>query len=272
VDRYEKAFEIQSDMKDESVEDILNYLNQYTVEFPVEEEIDSTIDVLKQYMPNKNERMAKFCLLVRMAADEITFISKTYWIACTILFIIGYWTTMREIDNPYATIIVFAPLPFVLGILEIFKGRDNGMSEIELSCKISSSEIIISRIILIGIYSVLMNTALACLLYIFDNSIDFMRISVLWLSPFTFISGISLWVVMKIKGAYVVNVLISIWCILAYFAFTNDTVIKILLKLNNAVYLGIIFIGIILIAFQIKNSANRYNNIFERGNEIEAGT
>jgi len=256
------------DNDDKAAEDILRYMQHYTIEFPSEEEIDLTIEVLRQYVPIKNERFTKFCQLISMAAGDITFISKIYWIFCTVIFLVGYFISINLI-NPYITIMALAPLPTILGIVEIFKGRDSGVLEMELSCKISAAQIMISRILVIGIYSIFMNTALSLALYMFRSNIDLWKLSVLWLTPFTLVSGVSLWIAMKIKGDYTVGSIVSIWSMVILYIYMNKEFVNTIMQLNTAIYMVILSISILMIVLQLKALLNRYNNIFERGNQIE---
>ncbi|MBZ9686911.1 hypothetical protein G9F72_011300 [Clostridium estertheticum] len=256
------------DNDDKAVEDLLRYMQHYTIELPSEEEIDVTIEVLRQYVPIKNERLTKFCQLIGMAAGEIAFISKIYWTFCTVLFLVGYFVSINQI-NPYITIMALAPLPSILGIVEVFKGRDSGVLEIELSCKISAIEIMLSRILVIGIYSIFMNTALSALLYMFRSNIDLWKLSVLWLTPFTLVSGVSLWIAMKIKGDYAVGAIVSVWSMVILYTYMNKELVNSIMQLNTAIYMIILSISILMLALQLKALINRYNNIFERGNQIE---
>lgn len=253
---------------DKAVEELLTYMQNYTIELPGEEEIDATIEVLRQYVPIKNERFKKFCNIIRMAAGEITFISKIYWVFCTAIFIIGYFICINQID-PYITIMALAPLPSILGIVEVFKGRDSGVLEIELSCKISAIEIILSRILVIGIYSIFMNTALSVVLCMFRSNIDLWKLSVLWLTPLTLGSGVSLWIAMKIKGDYAVAAIVSIWSMVIIYMCIDKEFVNIIMQLDNVAYMVILSISTLMLVLQLKALRSKYNNIFERGNQIE---
>ncbi|MBU3092638.1 hypothetical protein KPL35_11185 [Clostridium sp. CF011] len=256
------------DNDDKAVEELLTYMQNYTIELPGEEEIDATIEVLRQYVPIKNERFKKFCHIIRMAAGEITFISKIYWVFCTAIFIIGYFISINQID-PYITIMALAPLPSILGIVEVFKGRDSGVLEIELSCKISAIEIMLSRILVIGIYSIFMNTALSVVLYMFRSNIDLWKLSVLWLTPLTLVSGVSLWIAMKIKGDYAVAAIVSIWSMVILYMCIDKKFVNTIMQLDTVAYMVILSISTLMLVLQLKALQSRYNNIFERGNQIE---
>ncbi|MNP42510.1 hypothetical protein D3C76_1362810 [compost metagenome] len=41
------------------------------------------------------------------------------------------------------------PVPFILGLLEVFKGRDQGLMEMELTCKITSQQLMLTRLIVV---------------------------------------------------------------------------------------------------------------------------
>lgn len=266
--RIEEVFDVTTEIDDKTTEALITYLEQYTVEFPSEEEIDQSIEALRQYVPRKNESLKKFCELIRLAVGEITYISKIYWIACTILFLAGYLITINQID-PYITIMALAPLPCILGIVEIFKGRDKCMLEIELSCKISAVQLMISRILVIGVYSIFMNTALSIFICMFRSNIDLWKLSVLWLTPLTLVSGISLWIAMKIRGEYAVGVIVSVWLMVIFSTCFNKKFINNLVQFNTVSYLVILSISILMFMLQLKALMSKYNSIFERGNQIE---
>lgn len=256
------------DNDDEALDDLFSYMQQYTVEFPNEEEIDETIEVLRQYVPRKNKPLKNFCNLAKTAAGEIAYINKAYWIVCSILFLAGYWFSINS-TNSYITIMALAPLPFILGIVEIFKARDSGVLEIEMTCKISAYEIMLSKILVMGIYSIFMNTVLSSVLCMFNSNINLLKLSIMWLTPLTLVSGISLFIAKKFKGDYTIAAIISTWSAVILYIYCNKKLLNYIVQLNVIVYLVILSISTLILALQIKALSNKHNNIFERRNEIE---
>lgn len=256
------------DNDDEALNNLLSYMQQYTVEFPSEEEIDETIEVLRQYVPRKNKPLKDFCNLAKTAAEEIAYINKAYWTICSLLFLAGYWFSINN-TNSYITIMALAPLPFILGIVEIFKARDSGVLEIEMTCKISAYEIMLSKILVMGIYSIFMNTVLSSVLCMFNSNINLWKLSIMWLTPLTLVSGISLFIARNFKGDYTMAAIISTWSAIILYIYFNKKLLNYIVQLNIIVYLMILSIGVLILTLQIKALSNRYNNIFERRNEIE---
>jgi hypothetical protein len=105
-------------------EEMEKELNHYLVKYPDEHKIDATIDTLRQYVPNKQNQsmypLERLWTLIKHSGTELSLISKSYWIASTILFILGYLITIYGAYNPILTLVILAPVPFIFGLLEEF--------------------------------------------------------------------------------------------------------------------------------------------------------
>lgn len=262
-------FEFTEYMNKDDLNKIIDNMECYVVKMPSQSEINSTIDNLRGFVPRKKSR-TKIIGLLEMAAREIGFMSSTYWLISFALFILGaysIWMNGGSIinnRNPYVSGVLLAPMPFILGIIEIFKGREEGVIELELSCKISIGEIMFSRLIIICIYSILLNTMLSIVLVYFNSGILLLRITLMWLAPFTVISGIGLILVSKMRGSYVAVIFTGVWMVLVMAILTQKKIMDRLAGINMTVYAVLTIIGIILMIIQIKSYSQRGSSFFER--------
>ncbi|WP_130808143.1 hypothetical protein [Senegalia massiliensis] len=269
--REKEDFETYKDITEEELDNLWSMMNSYTVELPSEKEIDKSINKLRKYVPDKKKEyhfIDRFYYLIRKGMLEISFINKFFWVISSLLFVIGViWMYFNRNMNPYLITITLSPLPFTFGIVEIFKGRDRGMMEIEMSCKISYGEILLSKLTIIGFYNIILNTIFTLLLYSISN-FNFLRLTIMWFTPFTFISGISLWLAMKIKSSYTMTIIVSLWISLVIMIINTPLLLERLLLVNISAYVGISILGISISLIQIKifidkNIINKERGLFE---------
>ncbi|MBZ9606935.1 hypothetical protein G9F73_003695 [Clostridium estertheticum] len=95
------------------------------------------------------------------------------------------------------------------------------------------------------------------------------KLSVLWLTPLTLVSGVSLWIAMKIKGDYAVAAIVSIWSMVILYMCIDKKFVNTIMQLDTVAYMVILSISTLMLVLQLKALQSRYNNIFERGNQIE---
>src|SRR5699024_9831836 len=180
----------------------------------------ATIDTLRQYVPSKQKQSTKsseaLFRLIKRLATEITLISKIYWFTSVILFILGYLITSYGAYNPLLTLIIIAPFPFILGLIEVFKGRERGLLEIEMTCKLSAYEIMLSRLLLIGVYNIALNTILTFSFAPQIDTVSMLQILFSWMTPLTFFAAISLWISMKFRGPVFMVILVSLWVFFSF--------------------------------------------------------
>lgn len=258
--------EIYEDMTEEELDNLWAMMESYTVELPGEEEIDKTINELRQYVPDKKKEhhfIDRFYYLLQKGMMEISFINKSFWIISSLLFAIGViWTYFNQDIDPYLLTMILSPLPFTFGLVEIFKSRDKCMMEIEMTCKISYGEILLSKLTIIGFYNIILNTIFTMFLYSISD-FNFLRLTIMWFTPFTFISGISLWLSMKIKSSYTMTIIVSLWISLIMTLINTPLMLDRLLLVNISVYVGISIVGISISIIQIKSFMRK--NISRKG-------
>lgn len=239
-------------------------LNQYLVKYPDEQKINITIDALRQYVPQKQKNTVRLkerlFLLVKRSTTEITLISKTYWSVSAILFLLGYLMTNSIAYDPLVTLIIIAPIPFVIGLVEVFKGRERGLLEMEMACKFSVHEIMLSRLFLIVIYNLTLNTILTISFASLFDTVSMMQIILAWLTPLTLFAAISLWLSMKFRGPVFITLIGSIWLIMGVLFISRPVWLDVLINMNFIFHLLFMGVGIFLFSLQIRYLIKRYSS------------
>ncbi|MCY9533345.1 MULTISPECIES: hypothetical protein [Paenibacillus] len=228
----------ESEYFDSELESILQ---QYRVELPEVQRIDSTIDVLRKYVPDIREDARESSMmnvgrrwinLWKIAAADIGMFSKLYWMSCLVLFGVGVWIGVTVQQMPAIVVILFSPLPFVIGLLEVFKGREQGVLEMELACKVSAQELMLSRLLFILLNSLVLNTCLSGLLYLDRGDISFWGLTWTWFTPFIIVASSSLWLAMRIRCTVSSMVTISIWMAVGMILLTRPDMLTHMMDLH----------------------------------------
>ena len=199
--------------------DIEDFLDSYVVSKVDEEKIDSTIDVLKSHMPKEEVQHVKVqeYLLDRIKENislvkfQFSLISKVYFIASLLLILLGTITTIRLNLSIYLSASIIAPIPILIGIFEIIKGREENVWELELSYKYSLREIVFSRLIIINVVSVLISIMMSLILNNAYSQINLLKMISIWLIPIFLVGSVSLIVTSFYRGINSIALCISIW-------------------------------------------------------------
>lgn len=265
-------FELPDDMSGDYKKEFIEDLECYTVDMPSEDEINNTIEKLRKYVPCKRSKGSSFKIidLIESASKEAGFMSSSYWLVSILLFILGTYSiwinggSITNSRNPYISSLLLSPVPFILGIIEIFRGREDGVIELELSCKLSIGEIMVSRLIIICLYNILLNSLLTAVLMHFNSGILFWRITFMWLTPFTVISGVGLMLVSRMRGSYVALIFASIWIVFAMAVLTQKEIMDRIMNINIITYAILTVIGAVLMVVQLTGFSQRKSKFFER--------
>lgn len=245
-------------------EESISLLDEFSVDFPQENEIDLTMKALEKYIPKRKQSfnyIEKIKYLLKRAIIDISFISIYYWIGVFSLFILGYITTVENQGNPYVTLLSLSPVPVIIGILEIFRGGEEGVFEIEMVCKTTPNELVLSRFILINFYSIILNSVLSLAFVGKNFNINLWRITLLWLTPLIFIEGVAMLISIKWRSKYVSLILLSIWGTLGIALVNLDDLMNKIIYVNIGVYIFIMLLGISMIFYVFKKSINNENFI-----------
>ena len=252
------------DNMDEIIDTIESELEQFLVKYPDEYMIDDTIDTLRQYVPDKKKEPMKvfkrLLMLITNSKAEISFISKSYWIISIVLFILGYLITSYSAYNPLATLVTLAPFPFIYGLIEVFRGRDEGLLEMEMACKFSANEIMLSKLLVIGIFNIFLNTLLTVAFAPLLVSINIFKVVLFWFTPFIIFATMALWLSMKLRASILVMSLLPLWVFFSTIVVTDPTWRTLILGMHTALHLLFMIIGMIILAYQIRKLMNKYSS------------
>lgn len=244
--RYENIEDEQfEELLEEDLVDIENFLDSYIVSQVDEEKIDSTIDILKSYMPKEEvqhvkvheqflDRIKENISLVKF---QFSLINKVYFVASLLLILIGTITTIRLNLSIYLSATIIAPVPILIGIFEIIKGREENVWELELSYKYSLREIVFSRLIIINVVSILISIMMSLILNDAYSQINLLKMISIWLIPIFLIGSISLIITSYYRGINSIALCISIWILGAMSISVYETIVDIT-HINTFMILG----------------------------------
>ena len=226
--------------------EIEDFLDSYVVSKVDEEKIDSTIDVLKSYMPKEEVQHVKVqeYLLDRIKENislvkfQFSLISKVYFIASLLLILVGTITIIRLNLSIYLSASIIAPMPILIGIFEIIKGREENVWELELSYKYSLREVVFSRLIIINVVSVLVSIIMSLILNNAYSQINLLKMISIWLIHIFLVGSVSLIVTSFYRGINSIALCISIWILGAMSISVYETIADIT-HINTFMILGI---------------------------------
>ncbi|RXZ81329.1 hypothetical protein EBB07_15070 [Paenibacillaceae bacterium] len=254
---------------------IRQQLHRYEIPYPGEDDIARTIRHLQlemtlQAAPTPTVH-ARFLPLLKLAAGEILSIHPLYWIVNLLLYGMAMIVIAMNIHLPtQAVVFILAPLPFIIGLAEIFRSRDTRMLELEMSCKYNAASIMLARLTLVSLYSVMLNSVFGVLLSVLDQQQLLLHTTLLWLTPFTLLSGLALLISTMLRGSSAIMLLLSIWTASSMLVMMSPALMKSLLSLHLAVYLALIMAGILLAAWQTWRLARYFHHYTEGMNRLEA--
>lgn len=187
---------------EEDLLDIESFLDSYVVKKVDEEKIDLTVETLRRYMPqNVGEDLVvskKTCLLNKIKANsevlkmQFMLFNKMYIIGSLILTLGALIGTMKYNLNPYLSSYTIAPIPVLLGLVELLRGKEEGVWELELSYRYSFREIVFAKLIIIGITSIGISLFMSFILANTYSEVNLLKIINTSLIPICFISTVSL--------------------------------------------------------------------------------
>lgn len=204
---------------DEDLIDIENFLDSYIVSKVDDKQIDLTIERLKEYIPKQEVQIAKkqnkvldrLKQNISLVKFQFSMMNKLYFIASLILILTGTITTIKLNLSIYVSASIIAPIPILLGIFEIIKGREENVWELELSYKHSLREIILSRLIIINLVSIVTGIAISFILNNKYSSINLLNMISIWLIPIFITGSISLVITSLYRSINSIALCISIW-------------------------------------------------------------
>lgn len=253
---------------DEEFLDIENFLNSYIVKEVDEESIDLTIDKLRNYMPqNKNEEIiknenmnlySKVSTSMGLLKMQFKIFNKLYLIASIILVLCGVIGTIKLNLNPYLCAYTVSPIPILIGLAEILRGKEENMWELELSYKYSFREILFAKLVIISTTAIALTLVTSLILTGTYSEVSLLRIINICLIPTCFISLISLILASIYRGMNSIVLSTSIWMVVSNMV-DNHTINYIVNVKNYKLFLVLILLfGLTMVASKVfyKKSIN----------------
>jgi hypothetical protein len=231
-------------------------LDEFSVDFPGEEEIERTIMEIHQYVPKPKSKMLNMSNLknlLLLSGREVLYISRLFWILNFVFLVFGSILTFLGHSNPYWTLFVLSPIPFVTGLIEVFKSRDHGLMELESSLKYSVQQVILSKLLIVGLFNFVLNVVLIAM-FAFELHIRFNLTALLtyWVMPFTLVSSISLVISTKFRSVIASPILIAFWFALGLFISAANQSTTFIKDMGIVANLVVIVISVIIIVITIR--------------------
>lgn len=226
-------------------EEIEGFLESYRVQLVEEERIERTIECLKEYLPRKKEKYE----LLKLIKNQITYINSFYWIVSFLIFILGMIFIGKNNISAYEGMLYIAPIPILLGIYELEKGKREGVWELEKSFKYSYSKITLVNLLIVISFTTIINIFLSFIIANTRESVILINLMAMWIAPMAIIFLINAIVLTKIKTDYPIVVLSITWVFTLLI--THKVIIKNLINGNFVTNLVTIIISMVVIALII---------------------
>lgn len=234
-------------MKKEELLDkeIQSFLDSYVIEEASEEQIDETIEVLRAFVPRKKEAVP-LKILYELVKNELGFISPLYWIMMILVLVSGVLMTNREGISPYIAMWAMAPVPTLLGLVEILRKNNKRVNELEMSFKYSFRELLLCRLFIVGVLSIAVDLIFGVAIKNNFSIIYWDKIVMAWLIPYTLISAVGLLLATRIRNESVVIVVSVVW---VYFSLAaSGRITKWMEGLRNTQSLLVVASGVVILA------------------------
>lgn len=264
---YDEEFE---NLLEEDLLDIEDFLQSYVVEKADESSVDETIDVLRAYMPKEasENSINKISNIIKSRLELVRFnlslVSKSYWIFSLLLILGGLAITIKSNENIYESILMVSPVPILLGLIELTKGKAENVWELELSYKYSLKELVLAKLVIIGVFSIAISILMSFVLVGNYCEINMMKMISIWLIPMFITASVSLFIVSMYRNVNSIGLCVGIWLIQANSISSKD--IENLIATKEAVFLFVLCILIVVMTMCLKLFYKRTINYIDYKN------
>jgi hypothetical protein len=188
------------------------WLSEFNIEYPDEDKIDQTIMQLHQYVPKKKKQQISRVIPapLRNAYQESLHFSSTFWISNLVYLAIGLIFVLFTSGDPYMALLFLAPLPVLIGLVEIFRSRDEGMIELELSLTYSPSDLMLSKLAIVGFFNLACNLLLIVVINFFAEPIVLIELLKYWAVPYLFVVTFCLFLSIRLRAVFATPISIAI--------------------------------------------------------------
>ncbi|MCM1992248.1 hypothetical protein [Oceanirhabdus seepicola] len=238
--------------KEELLDDeIQSFLDSYVIEKVPEEQINETIEVLRAYVPTKKET-TPLKSMFQLLKNEFRFITPLYWVMVAIVLVSGVGAILTREISPYIAMWSMAPVPALLGLMEILRENNERVVELEMSFKYSFREIILCRLFIIGVLSIITNIGLCLLIKNNFTSVTWGQVLISWVIPYTMITALGLLLATRIRNESVIIAISVVWI---YFSVVSTGRITEwienlkIIQSSIIIIIGLVFLGVSYIYF-----------------------
>ena len=225
-------------------EEVSDFLNHYAIEYPDETEIEQTVHSLRKHVPKKRKRLDTLLEnmeeLMLHSTRELSHIGFLFWSSNLLFFILGLAYVLLFEGNPYMTLMFLSPVPLVIGLVEVFKGRESGALEIELSCKYSAYQIMFSRFLIVGLFNLTLNVCMVVSFSAIVPHVFLLKLLGYWMIPNVVVASVGLFLAMRTRNDLIIPALLSVWTAFTLFAGRSDEWMRQVESLSPIVYGAII--------------------------------
>lgn len=256
----------QSDKENSEIE---NILKEYLVPFPNENEIDKTVECVQNYLPVSQKSLYRKKVKRILSNTVIGFatMQKSFFALSILLYAVGCLIAVHSYYAFYEILFVVAPIPIITSLLNVFRGREENVCEIELTCKITPQEIAVSKIFIACIFNTVLNIILSVFIYDKAQNLMFWKITMLWLVPMVLSGAAAISLCARFKSNYAVSGTLAVWVASALFLSQKFRELEIMQNMHLLSCVLLLIIGIAIFAFTLKKISKSY--YFERGTNYE---
>lgn len=247
--------ELLDDVTNEDMRDIDRFLAQHEVKYPSESEVNRTVEELRLHMvliSNRETSTVRAMKLIRLMSMEVTMFHPSYWITLVLLYAMGYLGVLVSgYLSPPLILFLLAPLPGILGAVELYRSRDERMLELEMSCVHNGASVMLAKLFLVGCTTVCLNLVFTWGIAGYSST-SIMQLTLLWLAPFTVISGLAMLAVARLRGSAAIMLVLSLWGTAAVLLLMKPAWQAHLLAVSSLMYVPVVLAGAALIALQLQ--------------------
>ena len=147
---------------------------------------------------------------MRNAFQESLHFSNVFWITNLVYLVTGLILVLFVGGDPYLTLFCLAPLPVLISFVEIFRSRDEGMIELELSLTYSPSDLMLSKLAIVGLFNLACNLLLIIVFNFFAEPIVLINLLKYWAVPYLLIITVCLFLSIKLRAVFAAPISIAI--------------------------------------------------------------
>lgn len=238
-------------------ENLKRELDQFTVDFPSEEQIDLTIANLHNHVEHKVHPLEKLYFtwkdVFSLAYRELVFISPMFWILNLIFLFFGIANISFFGFSLYMTLFLMAPLPLIVGFIELLKSKDSNLLELESTTKFSWEHIVYSKLFIISLmHLIIISSLIGWSSAVLQMTLTISQLLQYWILPTLIFTSVGLFVSLHFSRKISTYVLLFFGFVFFYISRNLESYNHFFKKFDTPIIVTITFICIFVIGIQIK--------------------